>query len=245
MTRGRKKNLDLPLSRSLEQQRAFRARKAQYIASLEERCYKAEAENDILRREIADLRAIAPPSINPEFVSAPLVDKLTTTANFDTTPPSPLPTSSSLIQLRATSDLMQNLSAASASVTKFQEFAQLQNTPINTFAAVPPPLSRSRDNDTPMATTYSNSAALHPASFINRSSSNAGVLNSPDSPPMSLDEEDLRSPNCCGGLLDCSELFEESDADEPEDPISRTRTSGLRSTSKSYANVSRPVNGKI
>ena len=70
MTRGRKKNLDLPLSRSLEQQRAFRARKAQYITTLEERCYKAEAENERLRKEIDDLRAVTAPSTNPEFVSS-------------------------------------------------------------------------------------------------------------------------------------------------------------------------------
>lgn len=75
MARGRKKNLSLPPSRSLEHQRAFRARRAHYLAELEERCHRAETENEILRQEIVSLRsglptqAIAP---DPKLVSVVL-----------------------------------------------------------------------------------------------------------------------------------------------------------------------------
>lgn len=84
MARGRKKNLALPPSRSLEHQRAFRARKANYLAELEERCHRAEAENDMLRREVASLRDALPitPSINPEIVSTASASTLANLASY-------------------------------------------------------------------------------------------------------------------------------------------------------------------
>ncbi|KAG6826401.1 hypothetical protein H0H92_015966 [Tricholoma furcatifolium] len=62
MTRGRPKDLTIPPTRALLQQRDYRARRAQYISDLEERVRKAEAENDGLRRELAIARTRpAPP----------------------------------------------------------------------------------------------------------------------------------------------------------------------------------------
>jgi hypothetical protein len=71
MTRGRKKNLTIPPSRTLVQQRDYRARKANYIANLEERCRKAEEENIRLRKELDEAKAhlITPPLLHPETVS--------------------------------------------------------------------------------------------------------------------------------------------------------------------------------
>lgn len=57
MARGRKKDLTIPPSRSLDHQRAYRDRKAKYVADLEERCRRAEAENEALRRELSGLKA--------------------------------------------------------------------------------------------------------------------------------------------------------------------------------------------
>lgn len=57
MTRGRKKDMTIPPSRSLDHQRAYRDRKAKYVSDLEERCRNAEAENDTLRRELHALKA--------------------------------------------------------------------------------------------------------------------------------------------------------------------------------------------
>lgn len=71
MTRGRKKDLTIPPSRTLVQQRDYRARKANYVASLEERCRSAEEENATLRRELAEARArlVNPALLLPETVS--------------------------------------------------------------------------------------------------------------------------------------------------------------------------------
>jgi len=57
MTRGRKKDMTIPPTRSLVQQRDYRARKAHYIAELEGRCRKAEDENRRLRQELEVARA--------------------------------------------------------------------------------------------------------------------------------------------------------------------------------------------
>ena len=71
MTRGRKKDLTIPPSRTLVQQRDYRARKAHYIADLEERCRRAEEENIRLRMELDEARALltTPALLHPETVS--------------------------------------------------------------------------------------------------------------------------------------------------------------------------------
>lgn len=60
MTRGRKKDLTIPASRALTQQRDYRARKAQYVSDLEARCRSAEEENVRLKKELDLARAGAP-----------------------------------------------------------------------------------------------------------------------------------------------------------------------------------------
>ena len=57
MTRGRKKDLTIPPTRALVQQRDYRARKAHYIADLEERVRRVEAENFQLRKDLEIARA--------------------------------------------------------------------------------------------------------------------------------------------------------------------------------------------
>ena len=52
MTRGRKKDLTIPPTRALAQQRDYRARKARYVSDLEDRCRAAEEENARLRKEL-------------------------------------------------------------------------------------------------------------------------------------------------------------------------------------------------
>jgi uncharacterized protein YhaN len=74
MTRGRKKDLTIPPTRALVQQRDYRARKAHYIADLEERLRKAEAENAQLRKELESARAgLALPPLNPQVVGCMLL----------------------------------------------------------------------------------------------------------------------------------------------------------------------------
>ena len=70
MTRGRKKDLTIPPSRTLVQQRDYRARKANYIADLEERCRRAEEENIRLHMELDEAKALltTPTLLHPEAV---------------------------------------------------------------------------------------------------------------------------------------------------------------------------------
>ncbi|KAF8918065.1 hypothetical protein CPB85DRAFT_111467 [Mucidula mucida] len=70
MTRGRKKDLTIPTTRALTQQRDYRARRAQYVSDLEEKCRALENENDSLRQEVRTLRIKLPATTvhNPAVV---------------------------------------------------------------------------------------------------------------------------------------------------------------------------------
>lgn len=72
MTRGRKKDLTIPPTRSLTQQRDYRARKANYVSELESHCRKVEEENAELKKELVDVRArlANPVIVHPETVSS-------------------------------------------------------------------------------------------------------------------------------------------------------------------------------
>ncbi|KAF8502271.1 hypothetical protein F5888DRAFT_1182452 [Russula emetica] len=63
MTRGRRKDTTLPPSRPLIIQRAYRDRKAKYLSDLEDRCRKAEEENERLRNELELARSESATSI--------------------------------------------------------------------------------------------------------------------------------------------------------------------------------------
>lgn len=86
MTRGRRKDSTLPPSRPLTIQRAYRDRKAKYLADLEDRCRKAEEENERLRNELELARSeSAASTINSELASkfrATSSGKKKTTTNF-------------------------------------------------------------------------------------------------------------------------------------------------------------------
>ncbi|KAK2467831.1 hypothetical protein APHAL10511_000126 [Amanita phalloides] len=70
MTRGRKKDPTIPPTRALIQQRDYRARRAHYVASLEEKCRKVEEENIQLREELAAVRVSRSTPPNHEVVEA-------------------------------------------------------------------------------------------------------------------------------------------------------------------------------
>ncbi|KAJ3477977.1 hypothetical protein NLI96_g10085 [Meripilus lineatus] len=106
MTRGRRKDMSIPPSRALLQQRDYRARKAQHVADLEERCRRLDTENNELRKEVEDLKRrltqvpVGPSGVNPELA-------------------------------RASSDLMQQLTAAASSLARFQQAAALNPTDLS------------------------------------------------------------------------------------------------------------------
>ncbi|KAH6914187.1 hypothetical protein BKA70DRAFT_1420980 [Coprinopsis sp. MPI-PUGE-AT-0042] len=95
MTRGRKKDLTIPPTRSLVQQRDYRARKAHYVAELEDRCRRAEEENKQLRQELEVARA----NMSVPFLYNPLAAEMS-------------------------AELLHNLNSASESLAKFQDFAR-------------------------------------------------------------------------------------------------------------------------
>jgi len=214
MTRGRKKDLTIPPSRTLVQQRDYRARKAHYIANLEERCRRAEEENIQLRRDLEEARAlfITPAMLHPETA-------------------------------HASSELMHNLSVATASLAKFQRlaFANIQSS-----NEQPPEMQMS--NETPMAQpeyrqtsdTANGTEAIRRKRLYREDSPTPLPLlqpsHRPSSPAFARSSPDVYS-ECCGGLLDCEELFDKDRGSEDytidRDPVSKTtsRLSGLRSTS--------------
>ncbi|KAF5321378.1 hypothetical protein D9619_001520 [Psilocybe cf. subviscida] len=218
MTRGRKKDLTIPPSRTLVQQRDYRARKANYVAGLEDRCRKAEEENVTLRRELAEARARL---VNPALL---------------------LPDTA-----QASSELLNNLRAATASLSRFQElaFASSSNTPV--------PVEPPRNYTEPTL-----DAQLHPYFADNRQSTEFSQAPAPPTggrkrlfiettPPVSPESVSRRSispqsnntgsrsssEECCGGILDCDALrcdgILEHDSERSVGKISRM--SGMRSTS--------------
>ena len=82
MTRGRRKDLTIPPSRALLQQRDYRARKAQYVADLEDRVRRVEEDNERLKKELDTLRlrgnVSGSMSPRPEVVRAVLSTSLHT-----------------------------------------------------------------------------------------------------------------------------------------------------------------------
>jgi len=207
MTRGRKKNLSIPASRALTQQRDYRARKASYISDLEERCRQAEVENENLRKELESAKA----------------GEQARPATF------------SLETAQATSELMQHLSAASVSLARFQQLAladsqHLSPPPLpNPWSLRPasfPPPGASSPFSSPSASFYPHYHHRIESPSEQTDLPNIDVHQSP-SPSPSLGEE------CCGGIFDCRQLIEEEEPEGESDSrsIPLVRTSGMRSTS--------------
>ncbi|KAL6298256.1 hypothetical protein BKA93DRAFT_820461 [Sparassis latifolia] len=138
MTRGRRKDLTIPPSRALLQQRDYRARKARYVAELEDRCQRLEQDNSQLREQVDMLQAKLcsagnssglPPSANSEVVR---------TSSFSRTPSSSDPFAHRHLQIAASSELMHQLTGAATSLARFQQVA-FSNGSFGTTAAAPPP----------------------------------------------------------------------------------------------------------
>ena len=225
MTRGRKKDLTIPPSRTLTQQRDYRARKAHYVADLEERCRKAEEENVRLRKELADVRAQAtnPALLLPQTVSNASSAEVVMQAN-------------PFHQADAAAELMQNLALAQDSIAKFQQivFPGSQNTSsASTVCSAQRPLDHQTPNARPRP-------LLDP--HTDDSIQGRKRLYVDDLPPFSStpttfqESSPSSSSECCGGLLNCDGLCE-SDDDDNNVNVIITRTSGLRSTGKALDSV--------
>ncbi|KAF4621333.1 hypothetical protein D9613_000543 [Agrocybe pediades] len=212
MTRGRKKDLTIPPTRSLVQQRDYRARKANYIASLEERCRKAEEENAQLRQELMQTRARLenPATMLPETAEA-------------------------------SKELMRHLALASASMEKFQRIAfnnvvetAEPTSPTLTLPPIHMQLSAHISPDRPQQ-----QSEVRPSNTFGKK--HFYVDNTPPfSPDLQRPSTNLHhrsqssdSEECCGGMIDCEALGHDGVIEQDADEYSRTRQrlSGLRSTS--------------
>ncbi|KAF8629242.1 hypothetical protein AX17_005821 [Amanita inopinata Kibby_2008] len=206
MTRGRKKDLTIPTTRALIQQRDYRARRARYVASLEDKCRRMEEENAQLRRDLATAR---------ENLSAPSSSYAPEVAE-------------------ASTQLLHHLSLASASLSRFQQLA-FPSRPVALSCIPPSSTSSAAANLRPAAfpsPTSSQPAEADPSHLeAQMSSPGSSPVSSPeytfgDHEGMPGLKSRSVSPGCCGGILDCRELIETEQHESFP-----TRMSGLRSTS--------------
>lgn len=208
MTRGRKKDLTIPPTRSLVQQRDYRARKAHYVAELEDRCRRAEEENKQLRQELEVARA----NMSVPFLYNPLAAEMS-------------------------AELLHNLNAASDSLAKFQDFARSHPLTASSSHGASssrlesvrlPPLQEHHASAprTHLPPILPHLPALPPLRSVNdRPMQETGIGHHPYSPRRRFCPEDSASPSsdstepahrsqprrrsassesdCCGGYFDC------------------------------------------
>ncbi|KII92150.1 hypothetical protein PLICRDRAFT_462928 [Plicaturopsis crispa FD-325 SS-3] len=218
MTRGRKKDLTIPPSRALTQQRDYRARKAQYIADLEERYRQSEAENVRLREEIEKLKAGLLPSSQYDSETALASTELRK-------------------QLVAATEAMEHFrrlafpepsapSEPSTSATKALRPAAFPSPapspPFYSFSAAAAASEARSQRYTPPHSSGSPEAELRDRRHIDKPSHHSRPH---PSPSPSLGSE------CCGGYVDCRGLVEEDEDMEDEleeDELDDTDTSPTR-----------------
>ncbi|KIK09349.1 hypothetical protein K443DRAFT_671844 [Laccaria amethystina LaAM-08-1] len=195
MTRGRKKDLTIPPTRALVQQRDYRARKASYVSDLEGRLRKAEEENAQLRRDLTLARAgVATPSLlyDPSMVEA-------------------------------SAELLHNLSVAAASLSQFQEVA-LSKASFPTHTIRPSSESEATTRPCPEVSLSPEPSQertmLEHAGHYRRGRKRLYRENSPydtDFNESSIVNHESRSASmeseCCGGVLDRRNLVETKDDD--------------------------------
>ncbi|KAJ3775208.1 hypothetical protein FB446DRAFT_422122 [Lentinula raphanica] len=127
MVRGRKKDMTIPVSRTIALQRDYRERKARYVADLEDKCRSLEDQNAQLIQEVKELRRML-----DQREHIPVVGMDSSSCNQE-------------VKDEALGDIMKTLSAAMSSIQNFQHLAEgSRNSPlINSSASTPPDSLRS------------------------------------------------------------------------------------------------------
>ncbi|KAF5351957.1 hypothetical protein D9756_007439 [Leucocoprinus leucothites] len=244
MTRGRKKDLTIPATRALVQQRDYRARKAHYVAELEERVRKAEAENVQLRKDLEAARAGLPipaTPLNPQIAEASrdLMHHLSlATSSLDRFqhimfPDRTYPTTLPPLQLPPRSGLsIQGRPASFPSPAPSPPFSQA-NPPSPSRTVIPAPTPSFSTPSASLSSSYYYSSGrkrlyredspepAEPSRFVRDASPRPGSSQGSISP----------ESECCGGILDCRDLIEEDRDNEDRDQPS-SRLSVMRSTSE-------------
>ncbi|KAJ3735534.1 hypothetical protein DFJ43DRAFT_1058134 [Lentinula guzmanii] len=122
MVRGRKKDMTIPVSRTIALQRDYRERKAKYVTDLEDKCKLLEEQNVRLIEEVKELRRIMG---QRELVPESGMDLLNCRTE---------------VKKEAFGDIMKTLSAAMTSIENFQHLAEGQShLPLfNSSSSTPP-----------------------------------------------------------------------------------------------------------
>ncbi|KAG0706077.1 hypothetical protein DFH29DRAFT_202501 [Suillus ampliporus] len=224
MVRGRKRDLTAAPTRQLTQQRDYRARKAQYISELEQRCSRAEEENVRLRRELELARAAMPFASPHEVVQVSsellrdLVNASASIARFQeiTAPRAPAPPDDNSFhhQQPPISSYSQPLAGPGC----HRPGSSCCQAPSQLIPLSPLHAQEPQPRPTPPHRTLS---PIHgqPIDRIFTSLSTSQSLASSPSP--SHDSE------CCGGYLDCTELLEEKEGEEEGEEGEGDQDSGM------------------
>ncbi|EIN07860.1 hypothetical protein PUNSTDRAFT_135377 [Punctularia strigosozonata HHB-11173 SS5] len=195
MARGRKRDLTIQASRSLVLQRAYRDRKAKYVAELEERCSKAEAENEQLKQELVLLRASSGDGGGDAGGRHAVVDPH--------------------LMLDTCSEMISGLDKTKELVSRLQQAAQRSNAAPQRRPPLAPPATHSDAGETSRTTPASEAAELAIATLLARFSEQGAPIAVSDmqaetasttTTTSAIDEEE-----CCGGILDCRGLVEEEE----------------------------------
>jgi len=211
MPRGRKKDLTIPPTRSLVQQRDYRARKANYIANLEERFRKVEEENACLRKELFQARAqlSVPAVLRPETAEA-------------------------------SKELMHSLSLASTSLANFQRLAFCDTRPTHEitlstdFRAYHSTRAGGTHQSPPTAQSQTVNGLGKKQLYSERTPPFSPISQSVPTSPFCSPSPGYNE-ECCGGIVDCDAMVSDRIIQDEEERKRETapRISELRSTSDS------------
>ncbi|TDL28602.1 hypothetical protein BD410DRAFT_233862 [Rickenella mellea] len=221
MARGRKKDLTIPQTRALSQQRAYRDRRAKYVSELEERCRALEDENTHLKARLAAHATTTSPA--PSSASPEMVGSISSVYVF-------LTNNTRIEQTSATRNLLDHLSSTSQSIGRLQQL--VVRSCVATNPSNPPPTSL----DPTLERMLSVLQAPHIA-FRDVAGSNTTSVLSEESHASGRDDEQHQleeshageiydsESECCGGLMDCKGLIEEPEECHPTAvPVSNVRS---------------------
>ncbi|KAF8842988.1 hypothetical protein BDN67DRAFT_251883 [Paxillus ammoniavirescens] len=228
MVRGRKKDLTTPPSRALTQQRDYRARKAQYLCELQQRCARAEEENARLRRELEIARAASnvPSNVPSAEVTLASRDLMQHLANLSTSISqfqrvaqsrtlSPLPYEPSLYALHSNPHHCTSVSRQPQSSTSGPAILPSPPSPASLLSKLPPIVPTFVRPETHGLPPLRNSD-YH--SQLRGSQSDATSTSTQDTPDTYPSPSPSPSPSlgsdCCGGYVDCTGLVEEEECEE-------------------------------
>jgi len=201
MTRGRKKDLTIPPSRALAQQRDYRARKARYVNDLEDRCRAAEEENARLRKELELAKTGVPSSSSLHMASSELLKHLSTAS--------------------ASLSHFQQLAFPNTAQTQIP-IQPLTNLNVLRPASFPSPAPSLHINSASSPTSISirdnphSRKRTHSQSFTDEhEDSDSRHISEPlgelPFPRRTMSRSPSVASECCGGFIDCTDSDEEHD----------------------------------